>query len=172
MRTGSVHAVHGRLVLVLAAALLAVPAAARAQGGGPEQFRLGPLEWLLEGREALGLTPAQIARLEEVKRRHEARNAPLVDRLMTLRAAWQQERLAMRRAGAREESQRLQQLRARSEPLFHQIQRNNQTAMTAVNQLLTGQQRRLLRELVQERRGRPGPGTPPARPDGWPGGGG
>jgi hypothetical protein len=152
---------HTPLTLLLAL-LLAAPAMAAGQGVVPGPVGQSPLEWLLDEREALALTPAQVARLEEIRQRLAARNDPLAERLLVMRTAWQRERMALRRAGAAQESQRLQQLRARSEPILHRIQDNNRTAMTAVHELLTRQQRLVLRELVQARR--TGPGAGPGGP--------
>lgn len=150
----------GWLAVVVA---MLLPAAAVAQQGparapAPEQpmpgeaeLRVTPLERLLEDRDALGLTAAQVARIEAIRTRVEARNAPLVHRLVVLRTAWHNERAALREAG-RQHSPRLQQLRQRSEPVLRQIQDNNRLAMGAASQVLTTEQRQRLRDRIQARR--------------------
>jgi hypothetical protein len=123
------------------------------QGPPPDRAGPSPLEWLLTERERVGLTPAQVERLQEVHRALARRNDPLLDRMVMLRAEWQRERLAMQRAGLRDETPRLRQIRSRVEPVFEQIQRNNQAAMQRVNQLLTPPQRQRLRTMLQQRAG-------------------
>jgi hypothetical protein len=140
------------LLLALCVAACAMPAAAGAQPLPGDPLRQRPLELLLEARETLGLTAAQVARLEEVKVRLDARNEPLVERLLVLRAAWQQERMALRLAGAAGESERLAELRQRSQQLLHEIEFGHRAAMMRVSRLLTPEQRLLLREMVRERR--------------------
>jgi hypothetical protein len=140
------------VLLALLAAVLGTPAAAVAQPLSAVPLNQRPLEWLLEARDTLGLTAEQVARLEQVKTRLDARNGPLIEQLLTLRAAWQQERLALRRARATEDSELLVQLRNRSQQLLMEIQLGNRRAMTMVQGLLTPDQRRLLREMVRERR--------------------
>lgn len=152
------------VALLMTAGLPAVAAGqtARQTAGQPvpgeAEMRATPLERLLEDREVLGLTPAQVERIEEIQSRVAARNAPLVQRLVVLRTAWHSERAALRQAG-RQHSPRLQQLRMRSEPVLRQIQANNRMAMGAANQVLTMEQRQLLRERIQARRV-PGPHEP------------
>jgi hypothetical protein len=76
----------------------------------------------------------------------------LVNRMMTLRREWQQQRVATRRVASPENTARLEEIRATAESTRAQIQENNRMAMQAVNRLLTRDQRARLRTLVEERR--------------------
>jgi Spy/CpxP family protein refolding chaperone len=174
----ALNGTHPRVLNALLACLtglvLALPGAARAQDPAgtqdPAPLREGPLEWLLAARAELELTDEQTARLEEVRLRLHTRNEPLIRRLMVLRTEWQRERMLLRRSGAARESPRLQQIRTRSDVLYLQIQRHNRAAMAEVNRVLTPPQRQRVRALLEERRGRGGPGAPMRMPGAEPGG--
>jgi hypothetical protein len=127
-----------------------------------------PLAVLLESREALGLTADQVERLQVLRDSLAGRNEPLVTRMLELRTRWQRERRGTGRAGAvlrLEQNAALLGIREAAQPLNQQIQANNRAAMQEVNRLLTPEQRRRLRELVQERRPPPGVGAS-SRPSG------
>jgi hypothetical protein len=111
-----------------------------------------PMELLLEHRESLGLTAEQLDRLAAIRRRLAAANDPLVNRMLELRREWQQQRRAARRGGNGEDAARLDRIRAAAQPIHTRIQRNNRTAMQAVNRLLTREQRTELRAIVEKRR--------------------
>ena len=138
------------VLLVLTVALL-LPPAARAQSpqGAEPSPPDSPLELLLERKAALSLTHDQVGRLEAIRQRLAASNEPLVSQMMDLRRQWQQQRRT--RGGAPQNAARLQQIRAAAEPIRASIQRNNRTAMQAVNRLLTPAQRTQVRAMVQER---------------------
>jgi Spy/CpxP family protein refolding chaperone len=169
------HRALNALLACLTGLVLALPAPARAQdpagAHGPGPMREGPLEWLLAAHAELELTEEQTARLQEVRLRLHTRNEPLIRRLMVLRTEWQRERMLQRRSGAARESPRLQQIRTRSDGLYLQIQRHNRAAMGEVNRVLTPPQRQRVRELLEERRGRGGPGGGPMRRPGAESGG-
>jgi len=112
------------------------------------------MELLLEHGASLGLTPGQLERLAGIRERLATANEPLVNRMLTLRRQWQRQRGP---AGQDRGAQRLAQLeriRAAAEPTHERIQRNNRTAMQAVNRLLTPEQRAHLRAIVEDRRAR------------------
>src|SRR5690349_23309962 len=54
----------------------------------------GPIQTLLDHREEIGLTPAQVARLREMQGRVSERNRPLVQRFIEIRRRWERERPA------------------------------------------------------------------------------
>jgi Spy/CpxP family protein refolding chaperone len=137
------------LAIVLA---LGVSSPAIGQTAGPPDEPTRPLEVLLQQRESLGLTPEQLGRIEEIRRDLTALNEPLVERMMTLRAQWQQARRAMRRADTPEIAARLTRVRTAADQVRARIQRNNRTAMVSVNRVLTPPQRTQLRAIVNERR--------------------
>jgi hypothetical protein len=165
--------------LVLAALVLAAPAVAQEAQVQPkpdvpasqiaEAMPPRPLELLLEHREALGLTAAQLDRLAAIRERLAAANEPLVNRMLELRREWQQQRRAERRERNEHNAARLARIRTAAQPLHTRIQRNNRTAMQAVNRLLTRDQRAKLRAIVEHRRQMD---VSPPDPDGSPDAGG
>jgi hypothetical protein len=147
--------------VVLFIALVGVSTTPFAAAG--QQVPRAPLDILLENREALALTPAQVARLDSIKSELEARNKPLIDRVLALRAEAQREQRAINRAAGRRGQAlrqnpmqtpaqpnvaRLEEIRSEGQALVQQIAANNRAAMTQqVNPLLTQRQKQLLRQL-------------------------
>ena len=111
-----------------------------------------PLELLIEHRDSLGLTSDQLDRLGQIRERLANANEPLVNRMLTLRRRWQRERGIAQKEGGQQNQARLDRIRRAAEPIRERIQRNNRTAMQAVNRLLTREQRAQLRAIVEERR--------------------
>jgi hypothetical protein len=139
-------------VLLVALCLGALPTAAFSQTEEPpEAAPTSPLDLLLERRDALELTSAQVGDLEQIRGRLASTNDPLVQRMMTLRSQWQQARRAARN-GRAQAPERLERIRLQAERTRDRIQQNNRDAMQRVNRMLTAPQRRQLRSLVQERR--------------------
>ena len=141
----------GLLVLVVLAGLV-WPVAALAQEESPADEPLArPLEVLLQQRTALGLTSDQLGQLGRIQDRLAADNEPLVNRMMDLRAQWQQQRRAGRN-GRPPDVPRIEQIRSAAKEIQGQIQANNQRAMRTVHRLLTPAQRKQLRGIVEKRR--------------------
>ena len=130
---------------------LGVSSLAAGQSAGLPDEPARPLEVLLQQREALGLTPEQIGRIEGIRSELATTNEPFVSRMMTLRAQWQQARRAMRQADTAEAAARVKRIRTAADQMRARIQRNNRTAMLSVNRLLTRDQRTQLRAIVTER---------------------
>lgn len=137
------------LALVLC---LGVSSLAAAQTAGLPDEAARPLEILLQQRNALGLTPEQLGRIEGIRSDLAATNEPFVQRMMTLRTQWQQARRATRQADTAEAAARLERLRTAANQVRARIQQNNRTAMLSVNRVLTRDQRIRLRDVVNERR--------------------
>lgn len=150
--------------LTLVLALLAAPAALPAQqhpspprGDGAKSAHEGPVEMLLRRSERLGLSEAQVARLEEIGRRMEETNRPLVARLLEmrrgLRADFRHDPDEMDPAERAEYRRRLEAAR----PLMREIRENNRAAMREVGEVLTPPQkdevRRMLRDRHDEKKG-------------------
>jgi hypothetical protein len=155
---------RGPILLALTLAGLWLPAPVVAQvapetGSADER----PLELLLEHRESLALTSDQLSRLATIRERLVRANEPLVNRMMTLRREWQQQRAAGRRAARADNAAQLERIRSAAEPVRARIQQNNRTAMQAVNRLLNREQRTRLRGLVDERRRQDGAAATPRR---------
>lgn len=159
-----------RTSFVLVALLLALATladAGSAQGRGQEQGRgrgpggqgpallrdslpgRGPIELLLAQRDSLALTPAQVARLQELDAALQEQNAPLVRGMLELRREVQplvgmhpRDMTAAQRAQFARQAER-------ARPLMQQLQENNRRAMERVSELLTVGQRRRLRESLR-----------------------
>lgn len=161
---------------VLALALLALPAAATAQRGGPPRgapphevvrgddggraFAL-----LLRERERLALTDEQVRRLDTIRRRLEARNAPLRAQLRREHArfvAQRREQLARLTPDQRRDTLRaLREQRRRGagprlpaamRPLAVQMRENIRLAMGEAQGVLSHEQKQRARRLLRERR--------------------
>jgi Spy/CpxP family protein refolding chaperone len=138
-----------------AALLLAVlPLALHAQtpsrgaGGGPglEALRQNPVQRVLDARADLGLTDAQVARLEPIRARLEARNRSYLARLDSLRQTMPDPNIANRDAVQAS----MEQIR----PIRQEIQENNRRALDEIRPHLTPSQREKVDDLVRPR-GRP-----------------
>ena len=155
----------GLLILAVVASLVR-PAAAFAQEEVPDEPLARPLDVLLQQRAALGLTSDQLGELGRIQDRLAADNESLVNRMMDLRAEWQQQRRAAR-TGRPPDVTRIEQIRSAAREVQEKIQANNRTAMRRVNRLLTPPQRKQLRGIVEKRRlqtpGRRGPNASAGR---------
>jgi Spy/CpxP family protein refolding chaperone len=161
----------GRRALVALAVLAAAPAAAQvpaapsaapADTAGARMLR--PFQRLLQRRAELGLSDAQVRRLQEIQHGLEARNAPLRQRLASERQRWVAERRAQLEAMApeqrRAEMRRMRRAREVPDalrPMMAEIRQNLAAAARDARQVLTPEQRqrvgRMLREQRVERRG-------------------
>jgi len=143
----------------------------RGEGQGREQA-------LLRFRQQLGLTDAQVSRLQAIHQRLEQQNAPIVQRIDAARRqaglpelrrpqAGQQQRAMRGQRGGRgqgnarpqltdQQRQAFQRFREQTRPLQEQIRQNRQSAMREAQSVLTEQQRQQVRQLIQEHRGQRG----------------
>jgi hypothetical protein len=144
-----------------------------------QQKPRAPLDILLEYRAELALTAVQVARLDSIKAGLEAKNKPLIDRVLTLRAEAQREQRALNRAAGRRgqalrtdpmqtpaqpNTARLEQLRSEIQTLVKETNANNTAAMREqVRPMLTQRQRQRLNQLIQaEQQKRPAGAQAPA----------
>lgn len=161
---------------VLALALLALPAVATAQPAGPPRGapprevvhdRHGgrAFAMLLRERERLALTDEQVRRLDTIRRRLEARNAPLREKLRREHArfvAQRREQLSRLTPDERRDTLRaLREQRRRGDgpglppamrPLAVEMRGNIRAAMEEAQGVLTDEQKQRARELLRERR--------------------
>lgn len=168
-----------RITSVLAAlALVAVPLAAQAgpargQGpamgrgmmqAGPDAMLRNPATVVLEHREALELTDAQVEALEAIRAGIEEQNGP---RWAQLKEAFGDASPAEMNAGER---QALRDRMRELAPLRAEIRQTNRTLMAGFHEMLTGAQETELRAIMRRGpEGRPGRGMRGRRPG--PGGG-
>lgn len=149
--------------VALVALLLALPAPVLAQrtdapAPGDHAARMqhrgrAPFALFLEHRAELGLTDAQVARLEEISRRLHERNEPHVQRL---REAGLPTRLEDRRSLRELSVEERQQLRQRVEamkPTLQEMRKNRRDAAREAKAVLSEEQQARVRELLKARRG-------------------
>ena len=146
---------------------------------GARGERQGGYQALLRYRQQLGLSDAQVSRLQSIQQRLQSRNAPIVERveaarrqagLPELRARRGQGEQGMqgqrgrgdraqrgeRRQLTDQQRQAMQRFREQVKPLHEQMLRNRQEAMREAQAVLTPQQRQQVQQLIQEHRGRRG----------------
>ncbi|CAN5583819.1 hypothetical protein BH24GEM3_BH24GEM3_14500 [soil metagenome] len=149
---------------ILALALLAAPAPLLAQGSpdaARQQPRMiretmeqrSPLASLLRDREALGLTAAQVTRLEAIQQRMIERNRPLVQRLLEMRRSLGESPRGRTQEMTPEQRQRWQRHVEQARPIMKQIHENNRQAMEEVGSVLTPAQRAQVRERIEAKHG-------------------
>lgn len=151
-----------RMLLILGPLLCAAPVAAQEQpqeqalppahAEHGRRFERGPVEVLLRHRDQLGLTDAQVARLQALDARMEERNRPLVERLLEMRRAHRGERRDRERPLTEEERREMRRRKEQARPLMREIRQNNREAMSQVGEILTEEQKTRLREIIRERR--------------------
>ncbi|MFL5537390.1 MAG: hypothetical protein ACJ8J0_00265 [Longimicrobiaceae bacterium] len=181
------------LALAAAPGLLAAQQTTPQQGRGEQrgawQGRRGGVDGerggqaLLRYRQQLGLTDAQVQRLQAIHQRLESRNAPIVQRIDAARRQAGLPELRARRGerGQRGEGvqgrrqrgegraqrgerpqltdqqrQAFQRFREQVKPLHEEMLRNRQEALREAQAVLTPQQRAQVQQLVREHRGQRG----------------
>lgn len=149
----------GGLLTLLFALALPLPLAAQDDRRADRPPLPGPVEVLLTNRTQLGLTAAQVARLEQIEREMEEANRAPVMRLIELR---REGRAVRGPRGSREgeltdaQRQALGKLMEEARPLLAQIRVSNRAAMGKVGAVLTPEQKTQLRGLIQARANRDG----------------
>jgi hypothetical protein len=101
--------------------------------------------WLLENREALGLSEAQVTRLHEIAQQLEEQNRPLVAQLRTAGIHLGPPQRALSEAERREMHARLQEHR----PTLQQLRENTHAAMKAAREVLTPAQLQRAGEMMR-----------------------
>jgi hypothetical protein len=139
-----------RISLMILALLAGVGESLQAQNRhgqqrGPDP---GPVHMLLQLREELALTPAQVARLEQIDAEMDRLNQPLVARIFEVRGK-------IRALGPQEKMNTAQRARyesyvAEARPLWEKIQENNSAAMRQVGGVLSRQQKEKVAKLLRE----------------------
>lgn len=120
----------------------------------PFDMRPGPVERLLRDRAVIGLTDDQVARLQDIDRRMEQKNHPLVMQLLQIRRQLPPPKPGGPRAFTVEERQAWEAQMRVARPIFDQIQSNNMAAMHEVGDLLTDQQKARIKELITQEHAR------------------
>jgi hypothetical protein len=135
-------------LVVFLAALPAALAAQRPQGpgGGPalQQLQRNPIQVVLDARGELGLSAAQVARLESVRARLQEQNGPSLARIDSLQRTLPPTSAANRDA--------MQAVMERIRPLRQAVQENNRRALDSIRPHLSDAQWARVNELTQPRR--------------------
>lgn len=135
---------------------------------------------LIRFRQQLGLSDAQVSRLQAIQQRTQQRNAPIMQRIDAARrqaglpeirrrgegGEGQQRAMRGRRGGrgrdgarpqlTEQQRQAFQRFREQVRPLHEQLRQNRQSAMQEARSVLTEQQRQQVQRLMQEHRGQRG----------------
>ncbi len=146
--------------LLLALALVVAPAPVVAQATQEPASRpvvrealeqRSPVNTVLKHREAWGLTPDQVTRLEEIHQRMVEQNRPLVRQLLEIRSAPGAPPKVRPEEMTPEQRQEWQRRVEQARPIMRQIHQNNHRAMDEVRAVLNPAQREQLREWLKER---------------------
>ncbi|MBV9108602.1 MAG: hypothetical protein JO306_04245 [Gemmatimonadetes bacterium] len=152
--------------LLLAISPMGVQAARAQTGDEPlAQQEQRPLETLMEVRQELQLTDAQMSQLQQIALRLDATNRPLRQELVRRWQAYrEQRRTELLRMSPAERQAELERIRAQQDeqgrppvpaelqPLVRQIRGNIAMAMREAGTVLTPAQKARARELVRARR--------------------
>ncbi|HUE97576.1 MAG TPA: hypothetical protein VMN39_13025 [Longimicrobiaceae bacterium] len=130
-------------------AFLATSASLDAQGRDHADAEDGPVHALIEMRTRIGLTDDQVTRLRALDSSLQARNEPVVSRLMAVRRSIRE--LGRRRDFTSEQRAQYEAYLDEARPLMKQIRENNNAAMRQIGSVLTEVQRRQLSEILRER---------------------
>ena len=150
----------------------------RRGGRGMRGERQGGHEALLRYRQQLGLSDAQVSRLQSIHQRLQSRNESIVQRIDAARRQAGLPDLRARRGEGGQGQQRAMRGRERGErpqlteqqreafrrfreqvrPLQEQLRQNRQEAMREAQAVLTPQQRQQVQQLIREHRGQRGEG--------------
>jgi hypothetical protein len=149
----------------------------RRGGRGMHGERQGGQEALLRYRQQLGLTDAQVSRLQSIHQRLQSRNESIVQRIDAARrqaglpdfrarrgegGQGQQRAMRGRRQGGErpqltdQQREQFRRFREQVKPLQEQLRQNRQEAMREAQGVLTPQQRQQVQRLIQEHRGQRG----------------
>jgi len=148
--------------------------------GGLDRQRGHGYQQLLRYRQQLGLTEAQVQRLQGIRQRLQARNASIVQRIEAARrqAGLPEFRARRGERGPRgegmhgrrprgegraqrgerprltdEQRQAMQRFREQVRPMHEELLRNRQEALREAQSVLTPQQREQVQQLIREHRG-------------------
>jgi hypothetical protein len=142
---------------------------------GMQGERQGGYQALLRYRQQLGLSDAQVSRLQSIEQRMQSRNEPIVQRIDAARRqaglpdfrarrgedGQQQRAMRRQRDGERpqltdQQREAFRRFREQTKSLQEQLRQNRQEAMRDAQAVLTPQQRTQVRQLIREHRGQRG----------------
>jgi hypothetical protein len=164
------------MIPVVALSLVAVPFMAEAQTPRPERGMMGgmpgpmaaqgatanPAARVLEQREALALTSAQVRQLQQLEAQHEARTQPLIEQLQTMRPGLLGRGAPMARGAMQMTPEQREQMRQMTPEQREQMRGQMQERREQMRQM-TPEQREQMRGQMQERREQMRQATPEQR---------
>src|SRR5690349_15388319 len=150
---------RGTVLALLAAAVMAAPAAAQREGGGPgrgPRFNRNPVAVLVDSAQVLGLDADQVARLRPIAEELDTQNKTPLDSLQHYRP----------QGGGMggppgEMTPEMRERMEHARPFMQQVRENNRSAMDRAMEILTPEQRERAQALMPRRRGPGGPDAPP-----------
>jgi hypothetical protein len=153
----------GMKVLALALSLSALGATdVLAQGQGQGQGRgmgmggMSSIRIAIEGKDSLGLSADQVAKLEAIDKELTATNKPLRDKSMKVRDSV----LAGRDLASLSREDR-QPIMVATRPMTDEIMKNDAAAWTKAEAVLNDTQKTKAKQMIEERRNRGRGGRPP-----------
>ena len=150
------------LPALVAAVVMAVPAAAQRDGGGPGRpmFNRNPVAVLVDSAQALGLSADQLTQLRAIAQELDATNKTPLDSLQ----AYRPQGGGGMGGGMGEMTPEQRERMEHARPFMQQVRENNRQAMDRALELLTPEQREHAQAMMPRRRGPGGPGGPPPQP--------
>jgi len=150
------------LIALAAAALIAAPAAAQREGGGPGRgmFNRNPVAVLVDSAQVLGLDADQVTQLRAIAQELDATNKTPLDSLQ----AYRPQGGSGMGGGMGEMSPEQRERMEHARPFMQQVRENNRQAMQRAMELLTPEQREHAQAMMPRRRGPGGPSGPPPQP--------
>ncbi len=139
--------------MLAAATTLLLPAGLLAQNPPQRQrgmMRRDPVQMVLEQKDTLKLSDAQVKRIQAIQADLQKKNDPLMEKVQAARAKYGNPPTDDERAKMREEMG----------PMMRELRSNTQTAMDAVLELLDARQQKMVQEMTPRRPG--GGERPPA----------
>ena len=135
--------------------LLAQPlqASAQHQRGGPSRGLTGAVERLYEHRVELGMTAAQLSRVQQIKDEADARKQPLWQQIMAIRHDLKARQRAEPNMPQAEKAALVERSGGDIERLLDQVRSIDHAAMREVGAVLTEQQKEMIMEMVQKNQG-------------------
>ena len=140
--------------------LLAQPlqASAQHQRGGPSRGLTGAVERLYEHRVELGMTAAQLSRVQQIKDEADARKQPLWQQIMAIRHDLKARQRAEPNMPQAEKAALVERSGGDIERLLDQVRSIDHAAMREVGAVLTEQQKEMIMDIIRrDRRDGDGP---------------
>jgi hypothetical protein len=151
------------VLALFAAAVIAAPAAAQREGGGPGRgpmFNRNPVAVLVDSAQVLGLGADQVTQLRTIAQELDVQNKTPLDSLQ----AYRPQGGGGMGGPPGEMTPEMRERMEHARPFMQQVRENNRQAMDRAMELLTPEQREHAQAMLPRRRGPGGPGGPGGPP--------